>query len=218
MRVLGTYFPNAREGDKEALIRSLRSVRALIADNPQGVALYTDGEVEDMIGTALEAWIDNDHITIEFEVDPSYKEELIKEGYQLSRIKEKIATKTHKCDKCGAVINSGDIYLCGKVFYRKDIKVCKKCDIHWWELSKSRYIQQTQGMMKDIQDFEHIDEIIDGLDELESFITADRKFLNSKIKRQVNNIERCIKELKEIDITNDNWRNEAFKVMEGNLW
>ena len=81
MRVQGTYF-TCKEDDIEELKRTEKLLNESIKNNPESVALYTDDDK--CIGHSVRAWIEEDHIVIEYEADEAYKEEFEKEGFSYS--------------------------------------------------------------------------------------------------------------------------------------
>lgn len=81
MIVQGTFFVG-KEGDIEELKRTEEILNRMIEDNPKNIALYTDED--ECIGASIRAWVDEDHIVVEYEADEKYKDELIKEGFSIS--------------------------------------------------------------------------------------------------------------------------------------
>lgn len=81
MQVKGTYFVGDGE-DLEALSNIEKILKKEIDNNTGSIALYTDSD--ECIGTAIGVWVEEDHIVIEYEVDESFKEELLKEGFSIS--------------------------------------------------------------------------------------------------------------------------------------
>ena len=81
MRVRGTFF-TCKEDDIEELRRTEEILNRTIEDNPNNIALYTDED--ECIGVALKAWVDEDHIVIEYEADEKYRDELVKEGFSIT--------------------------------------------------------------------------------------------------------------------------------------
>lgn len=80
MKVLGTYF-TCKEDDIEELRRTEELLNRAIEHNPNDISLYTDED--ECVGVATRAWVDDDHIVIEYEADDRYREELIKEGFSI---------------------------------------------------------------------------------------------------------------------------------------
>ena len=81
MKVKGTFF-TCKEDDTEELRRTEEILNRTIADNPNNIALYTDED--ECVGVALKAWVDEDHIVIEYEADEKYRDELVKEGFSIT--------------------------------------------------------------------------------------------------------------------------------------
>ena len=80
MKVLGTYF-TCKEDDIEELRRTEELLNRAIEHNLNDISLYTDED--ECVGVATRAWVDDDHIVIEYEADEKYREELIKEGFSI---------------------------------------------------------------------------------------------------------------------------------------
>lgn len=80
MKVIGTYF-TCKEDDVEELRRTEELLNRTIEDNSNNMALYTDED--ECIGVATRAWVDGDHVVIEYEADEKYRDELIKEGFSI---------------------------------------------------------------------------------------------------------------------------------------
>ena len=81
MKVRGTFF-TCKEDDVEELRRTELVLNKTIEDNPNNIALYTDED--ERVGVALKAWVDEDHIVIEYEADEKYRDELVKEGFSIT--------------------------------------------------------------------------------------------------------------------------------------
>ncbi len=80
MKVRGTFF-TCKEDDIEELRRTEELLNRTIEDNPNNIALYTDED--ECVGVAIRAWVDEDHIVIEYEADEKYRDELTKEGFSI---------------------------------------------------------------------------------------------------------------------------------------
>lgn len=80
MKVRGTFF-TCKEDDIEELRRTEEILNRTIENNPNNIALYTDDDK--CVGVAIKAWVDEDHIVIEYEADEKYKDEFIKEGFSI---------------------------------------------------------------------------------------------------------------------------------------
>ena len=74
MKVLGTYFTGDGNLEKalEKLNNGLRSTKEFMV-------LHTDDDKK--LGYATKAYIEDDHIVIEYEADENYKDEFKKEGF-----------------------------------------------------------------------------------------------------------------------------------------
>jgi hypothetical protein len=81
MKVRGTFF-TCKEDDIEELRRTEEILNRTIENNSNNIALYTDED--ECIGVALKAWVDEDHIVIEYEADEKYRDELVKEGFSIT--------------------------------------------------------------------------------------------------------------------------------------
>lgn len=79
MRVKGTFFTAI--DTEEELKRNLEIINSAIEDNPDNISLQTDEDI--YIGCAERAYIEDDHIVIEYEVDESFKDLLISEGFSI---------------------------------------------------------------------------------------------------------------------------------------
>ena len=76
MKVLATYLTDEKE-----LERNLNSIKFLIELNPENVKLETDDN--ECVGIATDAWIEYDHVVVEYDAQEKYKEELEKEGFKV---------------------------------------------------------------------------------------------------------------------------------------
>ena len=79
MKILGTYF--ADEGELES---SLKRIENGIKENPDCMMLIDD-TTNECIARAVEVWIDDDHIVVEFEADENYEELFVREGFSISQ-------------------------------------------------------------------------------------------------------------------------------------
>ena len=79
MRVKATYLPSSET--QEELEKSLILVQDTIKISPENIALYTDDDK--LIGISIQAYIEDDHLSIEYECNNIFKEELEKEGFQI---------------------------------------------------------------------------------------------------------------------------------------
>ena len=137
------------------------------------------------------------------------------------------ARKEYKCSKCGAEIHKGEKYKKGVCNFKKPRIVCNKCNLYWWELSSSEYVQRTQGLIHYLQDYETPDEIIDELEEIKTTLEDNlenmpenlRENSNSgqTLQEYIDNLDCCISELESIDTEDENWRNEFIECMGCNL-
>lgn len=79
MRVKGTFFTSI--DTEEELKRNLEVINNAIEDNPYNISLQTDEDIH--IGCAERAYIEDDHIVIEYEVDENFKDLLVSEGFSI---------------------------------------------------------------------------------------------------------------------------------------
>lgn len=79
MKVKGTFL-SAYETEED-LDRNLRILKASIKEEPCNMSLTTDED--ELVGNAVEVFKEDDHIVIIYEVNEKFKDELIKEGFEI---------------------------------------------------------------------------------------------------------------------------------------
>ena len=78
MLVKATFMPSI-EDNPEVLEEACKKFQEAIENNPMNISLYTDGD--DFIGSSVRAYVEDDHIVVEYDCKEEYKESLIKEGF-----------------------------------------------------------------------------------------------------------------------------------------
>ena len=145
----------------------------------------------------------------------------------MPKIQKPKARKEYKCSKCGNTINKGEVYLKGITNFRKPTIRCQKCGLRMWELSSSNYIQTTGWLLDNWRDYDEVDEIIDVLSELQSEVEESlenipeqlREYSSSGelLQERYDNLDDCIRELEDIDTSDENWTSEVDSILESYL-
>ena len=78
MIVKATYLLG-QEDKPELLEKTVKGLQACIDQDPNSLTLTTDKD--ELIGTSVKAYVEEDHVVVEYECKEEYKELLVKEGF-----------------------------------------------------------------------------------------------------------------------------------------
>ena len=72
-------FMSGIEDNSEILNEACERFQRAIEKDPMNISLYTDED--DFIGSSIRAYVEDDHIVVEYDCKEEYREALIKEGF-----------------------------------------------------------------------------------------------------------------------------------------